>query len=381
MLEVDGLEESLKRTPLYEMHLKYGARMVPFGGWEMPVQYSGLMDEHRAVRNQAGLFDVSHMGEFEVKGPQALDLIQLVSTNNAAKLAVGQVQYSLMCHGDGTVVDDILVYRLGEQHYWLVVNAGNIEKDFDWVSKAARKAGLTELTLANISAEVGQIALQGPLAESILQPLVPGVDLGALGFYWATTNAEVGGIRSLVLSRTGYTGEDGFEVYCRKEDAAAIWELLLEAGEEAGLVPAGLGARDTLRFETRLPLYGHEISDQITPLEAGLGFFVKTKKGADFLGRQALIEQKEKGLERKLVGFEMIERGIPRQGYEIAHQGSVVGQVTTGSFSPTLEKNIGLGYLPPALSEIGTELEILIRGKAVRAKVVETPFYQPRYKR
>lgn len=375
------VEESLKRTPLFDMHLKYGARMVPFGGWEMPVQYTGVIDEHRAVRGAAGLFDVSHMGEFELKGPQALDLIQLIGTNNAARLEIGQVQYSIMCYENGTVVDDILIYRLGEQHYWLVVNAGNIDKDWEWVSAAAARAGLTNLELKNISANVAQIAVQGPLAEAILQPLTHGVDLAALKFYGSQTGVTVGGLRSLVLSRTGYTGEDGFEVYVRREDAMPLWEALLEAGDEQGLVPCGLGARDTLRFEARLPLYGHEINDQVTPLEAGLGFFVKLKKGTDFIGRAALAAQKEAGLTRKLVGFEMLDRGIPRQGYEIASGGQVVGMVTTGTFAPTLEKNIGLGYVPAQLAEVGSEFDVLIRGRAVRARAVETPFYQPRYKR
>lgn len=375
------MEEILKRTPLYEMHLKQGARMVPFGGWEMPVQYSGLMEEHHAVRNEAGLFDVSHMGEFELKGPQALDLIQYVSVNNAAKLAIGQVQYSMMCYENGTIVDDILVYRLGEDHYWLVVNAGNIDKDWEWVTGAKEKGGFTNLTLENLSKQVGQIALQGPLAEKILRPLVPGVALGDLYFYWAISAPTVAGIKTLVLSRTGYTGEDGFEIYCKAEDAASIWEALLEAGEEDGLVPAGLGARDTLRFEANLPLYGQEIDDQLTPLEAGLGFFVKLKKGADFIGRGALEAQKAKGLEKKLINFEMIDRGIPRHGYELAKDGQVVGFTTTGTYSPTLQKNIGRGYLPIGLTEIGTEFDVVIRGKATKAKVVEGPFYQPRYKR
>jgi aminomethyltransferase len=375
------VDESLKRTPLYEMHLKYGARMVPFGGWDMPVQYTGVIDEHKAVRNAAGLFDVSHMGEFEVKGPQALELIQLVSVNNAAKLEIGQIQYSMMCYENGTIVDDILVYRLGENHYWLVVNAGNIDKDWAWVSEAAQRPELRNLELKNISADVAQIAIQGPLAEKMLKPLVTGVVLSELGFYWSKTGLNVAGIRTLVLSRTGYTGEDGFEIYCRKEDAAAMWEALLEAGEDEGLVPAGLGARDTLRFEARLPLYGHEINDTITPYEAGLGFFVKTKKGSDFIGREALIAQKEKGLARKLVGFAMIERGIPRQGYELAKDGQVVGFVTTGTFAPTLEQSIGMGYLPTSLTELGSEFDVIIRGKAVKAQVVETPFYKPRYKR
>lgn len=375
------MQESLKRTPLYEVHLKHGARMVPFGGWEMPVQYSGVMEEHKAVRNEAGLFDVSHMGEFELKGPQALALIQLISVNNAAKLEVGQVQYSLMCYENGTIVDDILVYRLGDQHYWVVVNAGNIDKDWAWVTGAAEKAGLKDLELKNISGDVAQIAIQGPAAEGILQGVTPGVNLDEIKFYWCRTGVNVAGIRSLVLSRTGYTGEDGFEVYVKREDAGPLWEALMEAGGEDGLVPAGLGARDTLRFEARLPLYGHEINDQLTPYEAGLGFFVKSKKGTPFIGLSALLAQREAGLKRKLVGFEMVDRGIPRQGYEIAREGSVIGFVTTGTFSPTLERNIGLGYVPLELSDVGSEFDVIIRGKPVRARVVETPFYQPRYKR
>lgn len=378
---VCNVAESLKRTPLYAAHLKLGARMVPFGGWEMPVQYTGVIDEHKAVRNAAGLFDVSHMGEFELKGPQALDLIQLISVNNAAKLGVGQIQYSMMCYENGTIVDDILVYRLGEYHYWLVVNAGNIDKDWEWVSYAAERSGLKNLELKNISGDVAQIAIQGPLAQQILHPLAPNAVLDEIGFYWAKTGVKVAGLQTLVLSRTGYTGEDGFEIYCKREDAVALWEALLEAGEDDGLIPAGLGARDTLRFEARLPLYGHEINDTITPYEAGLGFFVKTKKGTDFIGREALIRQKEAGLTRKLVGFEMIDRGIPRGGYEVSKDGQVVGAVTTGSFAPTLGKNIGLAYVPVALTEIGTEIDVIIRGKALKAKVVETPFYQPRYKR
>jgi aminomethyltransferase len=375
------VEGTLKRTPLFEMHLKHGARMVPFGGWEMPVQYTGLVDEHKAVREAAGLFDVSHMGEFEVQGPQALDLIQLISVNNAAKLEVGQIQYSLMCYENGTIVDDILVYRLGENHYWLVVNAGNIDKDWEWVSYAKERSGLTNLELTNISGDVAQIAIQGPNAERIMQPLVPNVVLDEMKFYTCKSGATVAGIRSLVLSRTGYTGEDGFEIYCKKEDAVALWEALLEAGEEAGLIPAGLGARDTLRFEAKLPLYGHEISDKVTPLEAGLSFAVKFKKGVDFIGKAALEAQKAEGVAKKLVGFEMIERGIARGEYEIAKDGQVVGHVTTGSPSPTLGKNIGMAFVPVSLTDVGTEFDVIIRGKATRAKVVETPFYQPRYKR
>ena len=375
------MNETLKRTPLYELHLKLGARMVPFGGWEMPVQYTGVIEEHRAVRQAAGLFDVSHMGEFEVSGPQALDLIQLVSTNNAAKLAVGDVQYSLMCYENGNVVDDILVYRLGEHRYWLVVNAGNTRKDWEWITTARERAGLRNLELVNRSDEIALLALQGPKAAEILQPLAPGAVLSEMAPFTLKAGVTVAGVPTLVLSRTGYTGEDGFEIYVKSEDAAALWEALLEAGEEEGLLPCGLGARDTLRFEAKLPLYGHEISEQHNPLEAGLGFAVKLKKGVDFIGRDALAKQKEQGLTRKLVGIEMIDRGIPRQGYPVAVGGEVVGEVTTGSFSPTLEKNIGLAYVPVAYSAVGTEVEVIIRGRALKARVVETPFYRSPHRR
>jgi len=379
--EVDTVEESLQRTPLYEVHRQLGARMVPFGGWEMPVQYTSVLEEHRAVREAAGLFDVSHMGEFEVVGPEALALIQYVTTNNAARLAVGQVQYSLICREDGTVVDDILVYRLGEERYWLVVNAANIDKDWTWITRARDRAGFQNLTLRNMSAEVALLALQGPAAERILQPLVSGLSLSEIGFYWARTGVTVAGIETLVLSRTGYTGEDGFELYCRAEDAVALWEALMAAGRDEGLRPCGLGARDTLRFEVRLPLYGHELTDQTNPYEAGLGAFVKTKKGVDFIGREALAAIRERGVTRKLVGLEMIGRGIPRQGYPVAYRGQVVGEITTGNFAPSVNKNLGLAYVPAELAAEGTELEVLIRGKAVPARVVPTPFYQPRYRK
>lgn len=375
------MEESLKRTPLYATHKRLGARMVPFGGWEMPVQYTSVLEEHRAVREAVGLFDVSHMGEFEVTGSGALALIQRVGTNNAAKLAVGQAQYSLMCRENGTVVDDILVYRLGEERYWLVVNAGNTEKDWAWVNQARETLAAPDCTLRNISAEVAQIALQGPAAQRVLQPLVGAVPLEGIGFYHALTGVVVAGVKTLVLSRTGYTGEDGFELYCRAADAPALWDALMAAGAEAGIRACGLGARDTLRFEARLPLYGHELSDEITPYEAGLGFFVKLKKGDDFIGREALAALKEQGVARKLVGLAMVGRGIPRQGYEVAYQGQVVGRITTGSFAPTLNQNLGLAYVPSELAAVGTELDVLIRGKAVPARVVETPFYQPRYRR
>jgi aminomethyltransferase len=373
-----AVEEQLKRTPLYEIHLKYGARMVPFGGWEMPVQYTGVIEEHRAVREALGLFDVSHMGEFELRGPQALDLIQYVSVNNAARLAVGDAQYSLLCYENGTVVDDLLIYRLGEEHYWIVVNAANIDKDFDWLARYAGRFPGAELK--NISAEVAQLALQGPKAEEVLQRLTR-KDVGEIGFYKGAAGVVVAGIRTLLLSRTGYTGENGFELYVRPGDAVALWDALLEEGDEEEIRPCGLGARDTLRLEARLPLYGHEINETVTPYEAGLGFFVKLKKGVDFVGREALAAQKEAGPIRRLAGFEVTGRGIPRQGYPIAKDGQTVGIVTTGTFSPTTGRQIGLGFVPAALAEIGSEFDVVIRGQAVPARVVETPFVPHRYRR
>lgn len=375
---LNEVEENLKRTPLFAVHQALGARLVPFGGWEMPVQYSGVIDEHKAVRERAGLFDVSHMGEFELTGPGALALIQKVSTNNARRLEVGDIQYSLMCNEGGTVVDDILIYRLGAERYWLVVNAGNTTKDWAWVSQHAE--GMSDVAVRNITDDVALLALQGPMAEEILQRLTA-QPLGEIGYYKAMTGVTIANMETLVISRTGYTGEDGFELYLKPQEAVPMWEALLAAGKDAGVLPAGLGARDTLRFEARLPLYGHEIDETVNPYEAGLGFFVKLKKGADFIGREALAAIKETGTSRKLVGFTMAGRGIPRQGYEISKDGQAVGHVTTGSFSPTTGQNIGLGYMPPDLSTVGSEFDVVIRGTPVPARVVETPFVPNRSKR
>lgn len=363
--------ENLKKTPLFSMHEKYGGKIIDFGGWALPVQFAGIIEEHRAVRQRAGVFDVSHMGEIDVRGPQALDLVQKLITNDASKLDIDQVLYTPMCYPEGGIVDDLLVYRLAGDHFFLVVNASNTAKDFDWIQKVA--ADFSGARVENLSDSTAQLALQGPLAEGILQKLTD-IDLSTIAYYHCRQGVSVAGCRCLV-SRTGYTGEDGFEIYCRPEDAMTLWEAILDAGSDEGAVPAGLGARDTLRFEARLPLYGHEINQDITPLEAGLGIFVKLDK-PDFIGKEALVRQKEEGLRRKLVGFEMVERGIPRQGYPIARDGAEVGFVTTGSFSPTLEKNIGLGFVPAELSKVGTELEVMIRGKGVKAQVVRTPFYQ-----
>lgn len=363
--------DNLKKTPLYGEHQKLGARLVEFGGWAMPVQYSGVIAEHTAVRTRAGLFDVSHMGEFRVEGPEAMAAINHIVTNDVSKLAIGQAMYGIVCFENGTVVDDVLVYRLGPERYWVVVNAGNIDKDWDWFVQHTEGY---DCELENISYAIAEVALQGPLAERVLQRMTD-ANLAEIKLFWSKERVSVAGIQTLLISRTGYTGEDGFEIYCNSEDAPALWEAILEEGEEDGVEPAGLGARDTLRFEARLPLYGHEISDQISPLEAGLGRWVKLDK-AEFIGKEALARQKEQGLGRKLVGFELIERGVPRGGYPIAIGGREVGFVTTGTASPTVGKMIGLGYVPTESSALGTEIDVIIRGNPVKARIVETPFYK-----
>ena len=363
--------EGLKRTSLYPMHLKYGGKMVDFGGWDLPVQFSGIIEEHRAVRNDAGLFDVSHMGEITIEGPDALALVQQLITNDASKLATNQILYTPMCCENGTIVDDLLVYRLADDRFFLVVNASNTDKDFDWMKKVA--AGFPRAEVKNVSGQWGQLALQGPKAQEILQPLAD-VDLNDIAYYWARPGTRVDGVPCLV-SRTGYTGEDGFEIYCPWDEALRLWETLLQAGSDEGLIPCGLGARDTLRFEAKLPLYGHEIDDETTPIESGLGIFVKLDKPA-FNGQDVLVRQKAEGVSKRLVGFEMVERGIARAGYPIAKDGKGVGRVTTGSYAPTLDKSLGLGYVPPSLTAVGTELEIVIRGKGVKAQIIKTPFYK-----
>ena len=365
----------LRKTPLFEAHESLGGKIIDFGGWALPVQYSGILDEHRAVRERAGLFDVSHMGEIHIKGPQAQAAIDHLVTNDCSKAKIHQLVYSPMCYPDGGVVDDILVYKLCEDDYWLVVNAANTDKDFDWVK---RNVSGYDVTVENISPQVAQIAIQGPAAQRILQKTTP-CDLSSIKFFWCLPDVEIAGRKALV-SRTGYTGEDGFEIYCRPEDARHIWDTLLAEGKDEGIVPAGLGARDTLRFEVALPLYGHELSPEITPLEAGLGFFVKLKK-PDFIGKDALAAQKEKGLTRKIVGLELMGRGVPREGYAVMSDGKQVGYLTSGAFSPTMNKGLALALVTMEFTEIGTELDIDIRGKACPVKVVKTPFYQKPYRK
>lgn len=359
----------LKRTPLYELHVAAGAKMVDFGGWEMPVQYSGIIEEHQTVRQAVGIFDVSHMGEITVKGPGALAFLEKLLPNRIAKLVPGQILYSPMCYDHGGTVDDLLVYKEEEEDYLLVVNAGNTDKDYQWI-KAQAPAGVE---VENISASVAQIAIQGPKATVILQSLTA-VDLGSIRYYWFT-RGEVSGI-SCIISRTGYTGEEGWELYCPPEQAAQLWQALLNAGAGEGIKPIGLGARDTLRFEAAMPLYGHELGEEITPLEAGLKRFVALDKPEDFIGKSALAAQEAAGLKRRLVGLEMIERGIARQGYQVVVNGEEVGFVTSGTMAPTLGKNLAMALVRSELAQPGQELGVMIRNKEVKAKVIALPFYK-----
>ncbi|CAM3994140.1 glycine cleavage system aminomethyltransferase GcvT [Mesobacillus thioparans] len=361
----------LKRTPLFEVYKEYGGKTVDFGGWELPVQFSSIKEEHESVRTKAGLFDVSHMGEVEVKGPDSLDYLQKLMTNDVSKLKNGGAQYTAMCYENGGTVDDLLVYKIEDDHYLLVVNASNIEKDFDWMQK--HLAG--DVKIENLSEGMAQLAIQGPKAEEILQKLSSEHDLSTIGFFKFSEEVDLNGKKALV-SRTGYTGEDGFEVYCDANDAVSLWKEILEAGKDDGMLACGLGARDTLRFEANLALYGQELSPEISPLEAGIGFAVKLNKEADFIGKEALKQQKENGLPRKLVGIEMIDRGIPRHGYPV-YKGEVkIGEVTTGTQSPTLKKNIGLALIDTNETELGNEVEVEIRGKRLKAAVSATPFYK-----
>lgn len=361
----------LKRTPLFNLYKEYGAKTIDFGGWDLPVQFSSIKEEHEAVRTRAGLFDVSHMGEIEVKGKSSLAFLQKMMTNDVEKLKNGAAQYTAMCYETGGTVDDLLVYKRGDDHYLLVVNAANIEKDYKWLDDHL----IDGVELTNLSETIAQLALQGPLAQAVLQKLAGNVDLSEIGFFKFQEDVDLNGKKALV-SRTGYTGEDGFEIYCRAEDAAALWNGILAAGKEAGVVPCGLGARDTLRFEANLALYGQELSAHISPLEAGIGFAVKLNKQADFIGKEALLKQKENGVPRKLVGVEMIDRGIPRHGYPVYKGEEKIGEVTTGTQSPTLKKNIGLALLSAQHAELGNNVEVEIRGKRLKAQVAATPFYK-----
>lgn len=361
--------EVLKRTPLFNVYEKYGGKIINFAGWALPVQFEGIIKEHEAVRNTAGLFDVSHMGEIEVKGDNSFEFLQNLITNDISVLKDNEILYTLMCFHDGGVADDLLVYKLSDKHYFLVVNASNVDKDYLWICS---NKGAFNVEINNISHKIAQLALQGPRSEKILQKLTS-FKLSDIKFFCFNKNLIIDGVKCLV-SRTGYTGEDGFEIYTEAENAEGLWHKILEAGEEYGVKPAGLGCRDTLRFEAALPLYGNEISEDITPLEAGLGCFVKLNKGS-FIGKKALEKQKKDGVRRKIVGFEMIDKGIPRYGYSILKDDEEIGFVTTGYFSPTLKKNIGHAIINSSYGEIGTEIKVSIRNKKLKAKVVNKNFY------
>ncbi len=358
----------LKQIPLADVHRALGAKMVDFGGWEMPLQYTGILDEHRAVRTAVGLFDVSHMGEIEIRGPGALDLVQWVSTNNAAKLADGQIHYSGLLYGHGGFVDDILVHRVSADHYFLCVNASNQDKDYEHILSQNR----WDCAVENNGSQYAQLAIQGPRALETLQKLTP-APLAEIRYY-RFRDGEVCG-HPARIARTGYTGEDGFELYIAPAHAAEIWNALLEAGRGFGIRPCGLGARNTLRMEAGMALYGHEIDASITPLEAGLEWIVKWDKG-DFCGRARLEKQKAEGVRRKLIGFEMRGRGIGRDGYEVRAGGRPAGWVTSGGPAPALNKNIGMCYLPAELAQPGTAIEIMVREQPVEAVTVPIPFYR-----
>jgi aminomethyltransferase len=361
---------ALMKTALHAAHVALGARMVPFGGWDMPVEYSGITAEHLAVRERVGLFDVSHMGEVEIAGADALAAVQKITSNDASKLAVGQIQYSSLPTPEGTVVDDVLVYRWAPEHFLLVINAGNIAKDVAWIGEQI--AGVGDAVMVDSSSRYALVALQGPRAQEVLQPLT-GVDLAALKYYWFA-HGEFAGIRGTV-SRTGYTGEDGFEIFVAPGQAERLWKALLDAGQPVGILPAGLGARDTLRLEASMRLCGSDMDETTTLLEAGLGWIVGWKK-PDFTGKAALDAQKTSGLTRKLVGFEMTDRGIARAGCPVLIDGAVAGRVTSGTQTPYLKRAIGMAYVPAAASAPGQALEIDIRGRKVAAKVVPMPFYK-----
>ncbi len=376
MPAVEATTPAIRKTALHPVHRQMGAKMVEFNGWEMPVEYpavGGIMAEHNAVRTGVGIFDVSHMGDIRLAGPQALAAVQHISMNDASRLAIGQAQYSALLYPQGTFVDDVVVHRLGEDEYLLVINAGTREKDFGWVKDNTRQFNCK---VENLSDDFTQIAIQGPKAVSLLQKLTD-ADLSAVKFYWVT-RGTVCGLKNTLIARTGYTGEDGFEIYVPSDEpnSARVWKEILEAGKEFGVVPCGLGARNTLRLEAKLPLYGHEISDTINVWEAGLDRFCKMEK-PDFIGRASLEKTKAQGTKRALVGLEMTERGIARDGYKVLDQsGREIGYVTSGSPAPFLKKNIALSYVPTEFAALGTELKVEIRGQGVKAQVVPTPFYQ-----
>ena len=359
---------ALKRTALNAVHRAAGARLVEFGGWEMPVEYSGITQEHLAVRTRAGLFDVSHMGEIDVRGPQAIQLLQHVTSNDVSRLKDFQAQYTALMYPQGSAVDDCLVHRLAEDHYFLCVNAANTDKDFTWIVRN----NSFDAVVRDVSAEYSQLAIQGPNSAAVVSK-VSDADLASLRYYWFT-HATCCGVEGF-LARTGYTGEDGFEFYFPPRESERVWTQLLEEGKEEVLTPVGLGARNTLRLEAGYALYGHELDEETTLLEANLGWICKLDKG-DFIGRDALAKQRQDGPGKRLVGFEMIDRGIARDGYAVWIEDAAAGHVTSGSPAPFLKKNIGMAYLPPTQAEVGREIQIEIRGRKTAARIVTLPFYK-----
>ncbi|WP_128332084.1 glycine cleavage system aminomethyltransferase GcvT [Apibacter sp. HY039] len=358
----------MKKTVLNQNHVNLGAKMVDFAGFEMPVQYSGITLEHFAVREKAGLFDVSHMGEFSIKGENALPLLQKITSNDVSQLIDGGIQYSTLLNENGGVVDDLLVYKIKDHDYFLVVNASNIEKDWNWISQN----NTDEAEMQNLSDDISLLALQGPKAQQILQKLTR-VRLADISYYHFT-RGTVAGIDEVCISNTGYTGAGGFELYVPNSQAVHLWEKLLEAGKDEGLIPCGLASRDTLRLEKGFCLYGNELSDDTTPIEAGLGWITKTGKG-DFLGKEKILNQKNNGVSRKLVGFELLDRGIPRHGYQVFNsEGSCIGEVTSGTMSPIKKSGIGIAYVKPEYARAGSEIFIGIRDKKLKAQTVKMPF-------
>ncbi len=359
----------LKRTPLFPTHQKYKGKLIDFGGWELPVEYQGIIAEHKMVRSKAGIFDVSHMGEVEVTGERSLEYLNYLLTNDFTDMAAGQIRYSPMCYEHGGVVDDLMVCKFSPTHYFLVINAANTQKNIAWMQEQAFSQGVA---ITDVSDRFAEIALQGPLSQEILQPLCD-ADLSSIKYYHFLPQAKVAGV-DCILSRTGYTGEDGFEIYLAPEEACAVWEAIMKEGGDR-VAPCGLGARDTLRLEAKMPLYGHELSEKITPLEAGLGRFVKLDKPS-FIGKQALAKQMEKGLQRKLAEFEMVGRGIPRANYEVQKEDVRIGHVTSGGYLPILEKNLGLCLIESDFAEAGTEIDIIVRNRPVKARIGKGLFYK-----
>lgn len=366
--------ELLKKTPMINSYEKSGGKVVDFAGWALPIQFQGIIQEHETVRTLAGLFDVSHMGEVDIIGEDAFKYVQNLVANDISILEDNQILYTPMCYPDGGIVDDLLVYRFNQEHFFLVINASNIEKDFQWMGD---NKGDFNVNLTNSSPSVAQLAIQGPKAEEILQRLTD-TNLSDIKFFYCNRDVLVSGVKCLV-SRTGYTGEDGFEIYTTDlEGVVKLWDKILEIGKEDGLKPIGLGARDTLRFEASLPLYGNELSSTVTPLEAGIGFFVKLNK-EDFIGKDALVKQKAEGLKRKTVGFEMKQRSIPRHGYEVYVGEEKIGVVTTGYSAPTVNKNIGLALIDAKYADLGSTIFVKVRNKLIPAEIISKKFYKKKY--